>query len=105
VIESVRIDDEGPDGTYLIIDTDTVVVQTLANRRYAFPVTDDALRELDAALQPFRDHWAEAEAIRGQVRAHRGAGYCTGWVNGEGPCGLPYGHEGSHESSPFSRKV
>lgn len=98
MIESVRIDDEGPDGTYLVIVDDQP-------QRHRQRITDDALRELDAALQPFRDHWAEGEAVRAEYRRHRGAGYCTGWVGNEGPCQLPHGHDGEHATDVFSRKV
>lgn len=85
MIWQTAIEDEGPDGTYLVLWSDAISKSQ---------ISDDALRQLDAALKPFREHWAQGEAVRREVQAHRGAGYCTGWVAGQGPCQRLHGHDG-----------
>ena len=61
MIFGARISYEGPDGNTLILDSDEGT-RTL-------PITDDALGELDRALNPFREHMAEGEAVRQEYEA------------------------------------
>jgi len=99
MIDDIAIDNEGPDGDWLVLTGDFVeqVTAYLEDRdatRLRLRLTPATQRQLDAALQPFREHWAEGEAIRQQVEAHRAAGMCMEWVTSYGPCTLDAHHEG-----------
>ena len=67
MIFGARISYEGPDGNTLILDSDEGT-RTL-------PITDDALGELDRALNPFREHMAEGEAVRQEYEAAGGVSW------------------------------
>ena len=57
MIFGARIEYEGPDGTYQVLDSGE-------GRQVVGPFTDDALRELDKSLNGFRLSELEKEAAR-----------------------------------------
>lgn len=95
MIEKISIEDDGPDGRYLCFEDDFGLSgDDSGQTHFSFQINDDICRQLDAALQPWRDHMAEGEAVRAQFMRHRESGRCTRWVAGEGPCARSAGHEG-----------
>jgi hypothetical protein len=99
VIDSVRIEHEGPDGTYLVIEGRYRTVPG----GLVLQVNDDVLEQLDRALEPWRAHRAEGERVRAERAAHVAAGLCGTWISGVGPCRLDAGHAGPH--SPTDGEV
>lgn len=101
MIEGIRLEDEGPDGHYLVLDGDMVEpfekyleTETTTAR---LQVNDDVLRQLDEALIPWRAHMAEGERVRQSREMHKRAGMCGYWIAGAGPCMLTNGHEPADE--------
>lgn len=94
MVESIRVENEGPDGTYLVIEDDQVEHYSGMPKyrlldqagKFRFRLSDEALRQLDRELQPWRDHMAEGEAVRREFTAQRASGRCSNWVPRQGPC-------------------
>ena len=56
MIFGARISYEGPDGTYLVLDGE--------DGTRTLPISDEALGELDVALNPYRMHVLEGEVVQ-----------------------------------------
>ena len=61
MIYAARIDYNGPDGNTLVLDSDVGT--------YTLPISDEALGELDVALNPYRMHVLEGEVVRREFEA------------------------------------
>jgi len=62
MIFGARLQNDGPDGTYQVLDSDE-------GSQVVGPFTDDALRELDKSLDSFRLSELEREAVRREREA------------------------------------
>jgi hypothetical protein len=103
MLEKIEIQDEGPDGMYLVVQGEFDFGAVSASGKLTGRVNDDLLHALDKAMQPWREHMTEGERVRQEYEAHRRSGYCGEWVPGHGPCYAEAGHEGDHQPSWLGR--
>lgn len=66
MIEGARLQEDGPDGRYIVLDSDE-------GTRVEGPFTDEALRELDKSMDSFRMAELEREVVRREREAFRAA--------------------------------